>query len=91
MTYNSRNWDSPEYKAWRKSVRRRDKNRCQMPGCGSRKKTYCHHIQPWANAPLLRYEVSNGILLCYNCHKMVTGCEFAYVSLFISIVADKNE
>lgn len=86
----SRDWDDPEYVAWRCSIRRRDKCSCQMPGCpyvGS--SINCHHIQKWADSPLLRYAVDNGICLCYDCHKKIKGQEEIFAPLFMQIVFNK--
>lgn len=61
---------SDEYKAWRKAVYQRDNYTCQH--CGSQRGgTLCaHHIQSWADYPELRFDVSNGITLCNDCHAL---------------------
>ena len=74
------------YAYWRKKVRARDKSRCQMPNCGTRKSIQVHHIRKWASASSLRYDVDNGICLCRKCHKEVTGKEEHYEKLFYDIV-----
>ena len=61
-----------------------------MPGCKSKKRLNAHHIQKWASASALRFDVDNGITLCYWCHKKVTGHESIYQSLFQSIVRKNN-
>jgi len=60
---------SKEYLAWKVAVFRRDKHTCQC--CGSRKgdKLRAHHINSFVSYPDLRFEVSNGITLCENCHE----------------------
>ncbi len=77
-----RNYSDPSYKKFRTDVLKRDKFTCKMCKSkgikGKRKKLYVHHIRKWASASSLRYEVSNGISLCYNCHKEVTGKEEHY-------------
>ena len=78
------------YKDWRRKVFRRDKGRCQMPNCGTTKSPQVHHIKKWSEASYLRYEVSNGISLCWNCHKEVTGKESLYEGLFMEIINGKN-
>ena len=65
---------SPKYKKWRMAVFQRDNWICQT--CGVRSKVgepvylEAHHIKSWAKYPKLRYEVNNGITLCYSCHKL---------------------
>jgi len=62
-----------EYKEWRKSVYERDNYSCQK--CGARSgnghavELHPHHIKPFASYPDLRYEVSNGVTLCKDCHR----------------------
>jgi hypothetical protein len=38
---------------------------------------------------MLRYEPNNGITLCYQHHKLVTGDEDAYAMVFFNIVRAK--
>ena len=61
---------SAEYVQWRTSVFERDDYTCQL--CAKRGvRLEAHHKKSWAKHPELRYEVSNGITLCYECHKML--------------------
>ena len=86
-----RNYQDPVYKDWRKSVYKRDSHKCQMPGCRSRsKKINAHHIRKWSEAAYLRYDLSNGITLCWKCHKEVTGSERQYEALFMQIVRENG-
>ena len=86
-----RNFNDPVYKDWRIKVLKRDRFKCQMPGCGKRKcKLQVHHIKKWSTASGLRYETSNGISLCYMCHKEVTNKERFYEGL-LSDIAWRNE
>jgi 5-methylcytosine-specific restriction endonuclease McrA len=77
---------TPRYKAWVKAVYKRDRYTCQM--CGYHPKQYrhiqAHHIKKWSDYPSMRYLVSNGITLCYKCHKSVWGKEEQYEALFFS-------
>lgn len=82
--------NSPENDSFRKEVLKRDKHRCQMPGCKKRTRLEIHHIFRWSDSPTLRYDVSNGITLCHFHHKEITGNEIIYVKLFLEIVR-KNE
>lgn len=82
--------DSKEYATWRKAILKRDKHKCQFPGCHKRQRLHVHHIQKWSTSPFLRYEVSNGIVLCKKCHDNITGYEDYYITLFLQIVS-QNE
>lgn len=91
-SYNkSRNYNTPEYRKWRAAVRKRDNSTCQMPKCGSKKAIKTHHIIRWADAPSLRYVVSNGICLCRKCHDRVTDNEHYYIELFKTIIRSKSK
>ncbi len=61
---------SREYKEWRKEVFERDEYTCQ--NCGDKKggNLRAHHLAGWSKNPDLRHEVSNGITLCDDCHKL---------------------
>lgn len=58
--------DTPEYREWRSKVYMRDFWRCQV--CGSKLKINSHHIFESIKYPDIRYEVSNGIVLCEKHH-----------------------
>lgn len=61
-----------EYKQWHKHVLERSNFTCQK--CGKRGGfLQAHHIEDWANNPKLRYDVSNGIALCEDCHLIIHG------------------
>jgi 5-methylcytosine-specific restriction endonuclease McrA len=81
-----RNYDDPAYADFRKSVLKRDKRKCMMPGCGSKTRLNVHHIKKWASAHSLRYDISNGITLCKKCHDSIKGKEIHYESLFKEII-----
>jgi len=87
---NMRNFNDPTYKKWRTEVYKRDNFQCQWPMCSSKNKLNAHHIQRWADHPGLRYHVGNGITLCKTHHKMITGLENIYASIFLKIIADKK-
>lgn len=56
------------YANWRKAVYDRDDYTCQI--CKKRGgKLNADHIQPWAQFPELRFELSNGRTLCLSCHR----------------------
>lgn len=81
-----RNYNDPAYAQFRKDVIKRDKGKCQMPGCKSKRNLQVHHISKWSGASALRYETSNGITLCRYCHKSITGKETHYEHLFREIL-----
>ena len=61
--------NTPEYKAWRVAVFKRDDYTCQM--CGEKgKQLQADHIKKYADFPELRLELSNGRTLCVPCHKL---------------------
>jgi hypothetical protein len=68
---------SKEFKEWRKKVFERDDYTCQK--CGTKSsvgvKVYLHphHIKDFALFKELRFEVSNGITLCKDCHLKLHG------------------
>lgn len=66
-----RRFNDPRYRAWRTAVLERDDYTCQ--DCKRRCKKYekglaAHHIRPYKEHEELRYDVSNGITLCKQCH-----------------------
>lgn len=67
---------SPQLKQWRIAVYTRDAHTCQNCGEGGRY-INAHHIKPWADYPDLRFDVSNGITLCEDCHGKVHGKDFS--------------
>jgi hypothetical protein len=85
-----RNWDDPEYKAWRLAVYKRDKFTCRFSGCRSTRGINAHHIRRWADFPELRFVVSNGITLCKKHHGLVTGKEDDYMQMFLLIISGSN-
>lgn len=56
----------PEYIEWRSAVYERDGYTCQE--CGAQGELNAHHIKTWASHPELRFDVSNGVTLCKDCH-----------------------
>jgi 5-methylcytosine-specific restriction endonuclease McrA len=74
-----------EYKKWRNSVKKRDRGKCQWPGCKKRGQE-AHHILPYSMFPHLRYEVTNGIFFCRTCHSKLKGKEGYYVGFCMSLL-----
>lgn len=82
-----RNFDTPEYKAWRQAVLKRDGHKCRWPNCKKHRRLQVHHIRTWAKNLSLRFMVSNGISLCSQHHKNIKGKEHHYVTLFTYILS----
>lgn len=63
---------SSEYTKWRESVFNRDNYTCRCCGIRSSKGNpiylNAHHLNSFASNPALRFDIDNGITLCYNCH-----------------------
>jgi len=59
---------SPEYKRWRYDVFVRDHFTCQK--CGDKRggNLRAHHVKPFATHPELRFDTSNGVTYCDQCH-----------------------
>ena len=83
---SDRNWNSQEYKTWRISVYKRDNFTCRWPNCKCRQKLNAHHIIGWSQAPLLRFNIRNGITLCQKHHKIITGKEPYYADFLSKIL-----
>ena len=59
--------DSDEYIRWREVVCRRDDYTCQI--CGKHDiHINVHHLESYAIAKSLRFDVANGVSLCKDCH-----------------------
>ena len=54
------------YRKWRAAIIRRDK-RCVL--CSTVKKRQAHHIDSALYFPDKRYDVDNGVVLCWSCHR----------------------
>ena len=59
---------SPEYRAWRNAVLKRDGYMCVW--CRSTKNLEVDHVYPFAYFPELRFEITNGRVLCKSCHEL---------------------
>jgi 5-methylcytosine-specific restriction endonuclease McrA len=59
-------WSSKEARQWRASIRKRDK---VCVRCGANKKLHCDHIKPKSLYPEQMFDIDNGRLLCFDCHK----------------------
>lgn len=71
ITFNSRKFrKSREYRFWRIEVLKRDDYKCKYENCGI-KTNIAHHIRPSKEYPELRVELSNGMTVCLEHHKLI--------------------
>ena len=68
---NGRDRSTPEYREWRFKVMKRDSFICV--NCGSKEKLQAHHKIRWVENESLRFDIDNGITLCYLCHRKEHG------------------
>lgn len=75
---------------WVNAVISRDKATCQH--CGTiNVELHAHHLKSYKDFPELRFEVSNGITLCFKCHWAVHTAINAKVVNSVDPLTDKAE
>ena len=57
---------SPEDLAWKQEILKRGNYKCAM--CGTDRHLEADHIKSIKDFPELRHEISNGLLVCHQCH-----------------------
>lgn len=83
---------SLEFKIACSDSKERDDYTCQMPGCALRGgKLNSHHIKTFSKNPESRFEISNLITLCENCHRITFHKEIQYEKLFTEIINLKQK
>lgn len=77
--------NSLEYAEWRSAVFTRDAFTCLCcKDVGGR--LTAHHIKPFSTHPDFRLEVTNGITLCWRCHRGIRGKELEYEPIFQAVI-----
>ena len=56
-------------KKWRETCLNRDQFRCQL--CGATERLHVHHVLEYKDHPEQRWNVNNGITVCYRCHEKI--------------------
>lgn len=78
--------NDPEYKQWRRKVWLRDNFKCKIANQDCKGRIEAHHILSWREHKELRYEINNGITLCYLHHPRKRELEINLSPYFQSIV-----
>lgn len=79
---------APMLKGWRTLVMKRDNFTCQKCGYQGHE-LHAHHIKEFAIYPELRFEVSNGLTLCVDCHGAIHGKNFKPVRQYFDPICEK--
>ena len=67
-------------KIWRENILRRDGFVCRR--CGKmipKHLLHAHHIKSQTNHPELKYRLSNGITLCFECHRKERSSKVRFI------------
>jgi hypothetical protein len=82
---------SDAYKEMCRIVRKRDGNKCQIPGCNKTTSLQVHHIKTYSSNGHGRLNPENCVTVCrYHHENMLTGHEMEYASLLIKIVGENT-
>lgn len=63
--------NNSDYHQWRTKIFKKDQYTCQHCGDNKGGNLEAHHIREWYKYKELRYDVSNGITVCRNCHAKI--------------------
>lgn len=74
-----------QYFEWRKAVLERDHYFCRW--CHSQDRLEVHHIWKFSKYPERRWDVSNGLTLCHDCHLSFLWREDEHIELFSFITS----
>lgn len=61
--------------SWADKVISRDNATCQK--CGSHENLQAHHILSFAEHPEARWDIANGLTVCFSCHLIIHGAQIA--------------
>jgi hypothetical protein len=73
---NSRHWKGGDWRYWKKMCLTRDDYTCQICGLREPEIMDVDHIIPKTINPELKFEMSNLMVLCPNCHRRKTNRDF---------------
>lgn len=65
---NNSRGSNPRYQSFRRSVLKRDGNKCVICDFRREKDMRVHHVYSWNTHTELRYEIGNAVTLCPRCH-----------------------
>lgn len=77
------------YREWRKEIRKRDRNECQLKDATCTNVIHTHHIIPWSKDETLRYDIKNGITLCSIHHPRKRKQEEQLIPILLEIINKK--
>lgn len=89
--YGNRRPNKHEWDLVRREVLKRDKYRCQMPGCKKRSKLQVHHVLRYSDSTYGRFCSSNLVVLCKTCHEKLSGNEHLYITMFSRIISENEK
>jgi hypothetical protein len=78
------------YQEWSLSVKKRDNWMCKIGDKNCKGRLESHHILAWRSFPELRYELNNGITLCFFHHPRKHSEESKLVPFFQEIIRKIN-
>lgn len=56
------------YREWQFLIKKRDSFTCQICGVKGGKYLASHHLNAWFSYPEQRFDLNNGVCLCFECH-----------------------
>ena len=67
-----------DLRVWKNGVKERDNYTCQH--CRSKDELHAHHIIHWTKDESKRFELSNGLTVCIDCHGKIHDRSFKKIS-----------